>query len=179
MNVPASISIFTVGMLLGWPAPTLKLLRQADSPLHLTPSEEALIVNALFFGTFLAPFPCGALMDRVGRKTSMLTLALFPILSWALVHFAQGSFSLVIARCLAGICVGGWQTLVPVYVAEIAEPQVRGIAGCFFMVRPWIKVSWKSRRKRVCVGDIRRKGQLIGCRAFSSFTTARLGLRYK
>lgn len=36
MNVPASISIFTVGMLLGWPAPTLKLLRQADSPLHLT-----------------------------------------------------------------------------------------------------------------------------------------------
>nr|XP_018906907.1 PREDICTED: facilitated trehalose transporter Tret1-like [Bemisia tabaci] len=130
----ASISIFTVGMLLGWPAPTLKLLRQPDSPLHLTPSEEALIVNALFFGTFLAPFPCGALMDHVGRKTSMLTLALFPILSWALVHFAQGSFSLVIARCLAGICVGGWQTLVPVYVAEIAEPQVRGIAGCFFMV---------------------------------------------
>lgn len=65
----------------------------------------------------------------------MLVLCVSPVVSWVLVYFARTSFVLIVARSIGGLWLGGCQTLLPIYIAEIAEPRVRGIAGSFIMVR--------------------------------------------
>ncbi|CAH0392206.1 unnamed protein product [Bemisia tabaci] len=119
---------------MGWPAPTLKILRHPSSEVHLTPSEEAWVVNAMYVTSFLSPLPSGVLMDTIGRKTTMVVLCLFPIISWILIFYQQTGLMLLIARAFAGVFVGGVQMLSPVYAGEIAEPRVRGIAGALIMV---------------------------------------------
>ncbi|CAH0392212.1 unnamed protein product [Bemisia tabaci] len=134
----STISLFMLGSMMGWPAPTLKLLREPDSPLHLTPSEEAWVVNALYFTTILSPLPSGALMNAIGRKATMLALCVFPAASWALIYFGRTASVLLAARVLAGFWVGGCQTIMPIYIGEIAEPRVRGIAGTSIMVNAFM-----------------------------------------
>nr|XP_018906908.1 PREDICTED: facilitated trehalose transporter Tret1-like [Bemisia tabaci] len=130
----SGFSCFIAGALTGWPAPTLKKLREPDSAIRLTPSEEAWVVNALHITTILSTLPLGSLMNTLGRKTTMLVLCVSPIVSWVLVYFARTSFVFIVARSIGGLWLGGCQTLLPIYIAEIAEPRVRGIAGSFIMV---------------------------------------------
>nr|XP_018900261.1 PREDICTED: facilitated trehalose transporter Tret1-like [Bemisia tabaci] len=127
-------SCFIIGALMGWPAPTLKKLRAADTPIRLSVLEESWVVNALYLTTMVSPFMCGALMNSFGRKLTLLALTVFPTLSWILVFFSRSGAMLIAARFLAGFWVGGCSTVVPIYVAEIAEPAVRGVVGTFTAV---------------------------------------------
>ncbi|CAH0392208.1 unnamed protein product [Bemisia tabaci] len=130
----SAMTSFIYGTLVGWSAPTLKKLREPDSPIHLTPAEEVQMINAIYAGTLLGTFPCGALMNRVGRKGSLLLLSAFPITSWSAIYFARTASMLLIARFFAGVWGAAAGTIRPIYVAEIAEPRVRGAAGAFTMV---------------------------------------------
>ncbi|XP_018897978.1 facilitated trehalose transporter Tret1 isoform X2 [Bemisia tabaci] len=133
-----SIGCLIAGLMVGWPAPTLKKLRQPDSPVHLTPHEEAWVVNAMYYGTILSPFPSGFLINLIGRKTTLLVLAVFPTLSWILVYFSTSATMLMVARLFSGFWLGGIQTVVPLYTGEISEPHVRGIFGSFFQVSSFV-----------------------------------------
>lgn len=155
----AAMTSFIYGTLVGWSAPTLKKLREPDSPIHLTPAEEVQMINAIYAGTLLGTFPCGALMNRVGRKGSLLLLSAFPITSWSAIYFARTASMLLIARFFAGVWGAAAGTIRPIYVAEIAEPRVRGAAGAFTMVRltflPFLsikqKLFWEFFLDRACL----------------------------
>nr|XP_011309156.1 PREDICTED: facilitated trehalose transporter Tret1-like [Fopius arisanus] len=49
--------------------------------------------------------------------------------SWLLILFAQNFYYLLIARLLAGVTCGLTFTIIPVYLAEIAEDSIRGTLG--------------------------------------------------
>jgi SP family arabinose:H+ symporter-like MFS transporter len=73
-------------------------------------------------GTFLTAY----LADKLGRKKSLIYVAVYFIITVVGVTFSQNSFELAIWRFLQGVGVGAASVLSPMYIAEISPPKIRG-----------------------------------------------------
>ncbi|MFJ8752907.1 sugar porter family MFS transporter [Streptomyces sp. NPDC102441] len=107
----------------------------------------AITLLGAIFGALLT----GPVSDRIGRRpTTMLVAVLF-------VAFAVGCglapdlTTLVVMRFLLGLAVGGASQIVPVYIAELAPPHMRGAQTSLFQVM-------------ICVGTLLAylSGHLLG-----------------
>uniref|UniRef100_A0A0A9WMT7 Facilitated trehalose transporter Tret1 n=3 Tax=Lygus hesperus TaxID=30085 RepID=A0A0A9WMT7_LYGHE len=122
----SSLSVVVLGTALGWPSPVLLRIKETGKPMTLTSEEISWMVSLLYVGNLASPLPAGYLMDKIGRKSSMLLLAIFPMSSWVIVYFATSAWHLHVARFLAGTWSGTVSTVVPMYLAEISQPEIRG-----------------------------------------------------
>ncbi len=68
-------------------------------------------------------------IDVVGRKKLYIVPAVFYVISWSIVLFTQSAWMLYIARSIFGIMMGINDTTNPIYLAEHAAPNLRGIFG--------------------------------------------------
>lgn len=73
-------------------------------------------------GSLLTPL-C---VDRLGRKYSLLTFALPQVAGWCLIIVAEKVIILYVARFVAGIGHGGILNIIVIYLAEIADKNIRG-----------------------------------------------------
>lgn len=80
----------------------------------------------------------GYLMDRYGRKTSLIYCSVLPITSWVLILFATCPLHLHCARLLGGLWVGIITTVAPMYTGEISEPNIRGGLGNVFSLLTYV-----------------------------------------
>lgn len=71
----------------------------------------------------------GPLIDRLGRKTTILTIAIPFTISWLLIACANDIYFVLAGRALGGFCVGVASLSLPIYLAETIQPEVRGILG--------------------------------------------------
>ncbi|XP_046736194.1 facilitated trehalose transporter Tret1-2 homolog [Diprion similis] len=69
----------------------------------------------------------GALMEKFGRRTSLLLLSPVFFIGWLIVAFAPSLFWLMVGRVVIGFCTGTMGPLSPVFIAETSEPRLRGI----------------------------------------------------
>jgi len=81
----------------------------------------------------LAPFPVGALSDRVGRRPLLavgylLGAAVSVALGFMLAHGQHGLIALAVVFALAGVMLGIEDTLEGAMVADFAQIEVRGTA---------------------------------------------------
>lgn len=83
-------------------------------------------------GAVLGPIPFALLSDKIGRRPTILILALPLLVSYALLAFSKQMVLYYIARFLGGVGVGGCFSIMPMYTAEIAEISNRGILTSFF-----------------------------------------------
>ncbi|KAK9497369.1 hypothetical protein O3M35_004701 [Rhynocoris fuscipes] len=130
----ASISVIILGTSLGWPSPVLPKLEETGIPIRLTNSEISWMVSLLYLGNLASPIPSGLLMDKFGRKNSLLLLSIFPVCAWIMILYATKAYLLYIARFLAGVWSGTVSTIVPMYLAEISEPKIRGALSTFIQI---------------------------------------------
>ncbi|XP_073983822.1 facilitated trehalose transporter Tret1-like [Rhodnius prolixus] len=130
-SIVLSISLIIFGNMVGWPSPVLFEIREHGRPMNLTKMEQSLMVSIIYLGNLISPLPMGYLMDMIGRKTAILSLSVVPIISWTLLMFARDVIRLCIGRFLAGIWAGTVITIGPLYLAEIAEPKLRGALSTF------------------------------------------------
>lgn len=73
------------------------------------------------FGALIGTFIFGILSAQMDSKRAMVFLA-FPVLAyWLLVYFGDSFYYLIIARFVVGWTVGGMQSGVALYVAEISN----------------------------------------------------------
>lgn len=70
----------------------------------------------------------------MGRKKSLLLLAVPFLLSWGIILVATQVKLLYIARFLVGLGVGAGCVLGPTYISEIAEVSTRGTLGALFQL---------------------------------------------
>ncbi|CEJ93286.1 Putative Quinate permease [[Torrubiella] hemipterigena] len=82
-----------------------------------------------FFGSLLT-FP---LAERYGRKNTVFLAAIIFIIGGTLMTASHGMLGLLITgRAVAGLGIGAASLIVPVYIAEVSPPSIRGrLIGIF------------------------------------------------
>ncbi|MFG3108752.1 MFS transporter [Streptomyces tendae] len=88
--------------------------------------QEGAVISALLLGAALGALGSGRPADRFGRKKVLVAIALTFTLGLLAAVLATGFTTLVVARAVLGLAVGGASTVVPLYLAEIAPPRLRG-----------------------------------------------------
>lgn len=99
--------------------------------LELTDFKTGVVISSLIFAAAVGAFLGGRMSDAIGRKKTILVLALMFFTGVMFVVFAPSSphtgFAVVVfGRIILGLAVGGASTVVPVYLAELAPFEIRG-----------------------------------------------------
>ena len=71
----------------------------------------------------------GTLIEKLGRKITIMGTGLPFMLSYALIAFAQDVYMIYVARAIAGLCIGTLSLAMPVYLGETIQPDIRGTLG--------------------------------------------------
>lgn len=93
---------------------------------ELTPAQESTVTAMLLVGAALGAVAGGRVADAIGRRATIAGGAI-GFVAGSLWSAAAGSaVSLGAARTLLGLCIGAVSIVVPMYIAEMAAPDIRG-----------------------------------------------------
>ncbi|XP_046667554.1 facilitated trehalose transporter Tret1-like [Homalodisca vitripennis] len=127
--VAANIASFSIGNCFTWTSPTLPRLLEDNDILRITDDQSAWIGSLIAFGAIFGPLLAGALVNTVGRKWAITLSVVCITVSWVMLLFARTLWLMYTARVVAGMGGGIIYTVVPMYVAETAEDEIRGALG--------------------------------------------------
>uniref|UniRef100_A0A336KU46 CSON014839 protein n=1 Tax=Culicoides sonorensis TaxID=179676 RepID=A0A336KU46_CULSO len=130
-TICGNIMTFCFGLTVGWPSSTIPKLMNSDIlPSGVLTIDEASWTNSIMcIGGAFATLFFGYTSEKFGRKLSLISLAVPTLCGWLFIEFGTNVIHLYIARFLGGFGGGGSFILVPVYVTEIADDNIRGILG--------------------------------------------------
>ncbi|MDO5581782.1 MAG: sugar porter family MFS transporter [Planctomycetia bacterium] len=83
-------------------------------------------VSIALIGTLIGAFGIGRPADIMGRKLSLIIMAVMYFISAVGCAFAPDWWTLVIMRGLGGIAIGASSVVVPLYIVEVAPGKIRG-----------------------------------------------------
>lgn len=115
------------GLLFGYDTGVINgALRPMSQELGLTAVSEGVVTSSLVFAAAVGAVTCGQICDMIGRRRTILYLALMFFLGTVVVVLAPNVALLVVGRILLGLAVGGASIVVPVYLSELAPHEIRG-----------------------------------------------------
>lgn len=117
------------GGYLGWTSPALPHLTGPSSPFPVTVYQGSWIASLYTLGGIAGSLLSPLLIDRFGRKWSLLLFAIPQLAGWGLIIPAKSYRILYVARFVAGIAHGGVYNVAVIYFAEIADKDIRGAFG--------------------------------------------------
>jgi sugar porter (SP) family MFS transporter len=94
--------------------------------LGLSDLQVGIVISSLVFAAAVGALICGKISDAIGRRTTIIVLAVMFFVGVLVVVFSSGFGLLVAGRIILGLAVGGASTVVPVYLAELAPFEIRG-----------------------------------------------------
>ncbi|CAB3223836.1 unnamed protein product [Arctia plantaginis] len=132
----ANTTLLTNGMLGGWVAPMMKTLQSPESPAGqpLTDREISLVASFISIAACLGVPMFAYLVDIIGRKKSILIIAILQALCWIINIYSSTTTSLLVGRFFAGLSAGGCYNVIPTYVREISQDNIRGILGSLLVL---------------------------------------------
>jgi sugar porter (SP) family MFS transporter len=92
----------------------------------LSSRAQEVVVSAILVGAMVGAVTGGALSNRLGRKRVVMAVAVIFGIGAVAAALAPGTGTLIAARFVLGLSVGGASAMVPVYIAEVAPPRIRG-----------------------------------------------------
>ncbi len=105
------------------------LLIPIGHDLHLTETQEAVLLGVALGGSGIGGILFGYLSDRLGRKWTMTWTILIYSIGTALTAFSTGPVSLLAFRLLTGLGIGGEWAVGHALLAESTPRQMRGRAA--------------------------------------------------
>ena len=75
------------------------------------------VISSLIFAAAVGALVGGKISDAIGRRTTIIVLAVMFFVGVLIVVFSPGFTLLVTGRIILGLAVGGASTVVPVYLA--------------------------------------------------------------
>ncbi|KAK9873757.1 hypothetical protein WA026_002112 [Henosepilachna vigintioctopunctata] len=127
-------SLWLASITVSWPSPVLVKLRGTeDNPLGrpITPDESDLIGSLLFVGASIGPLLFIGIVERFGRKLSLLLSSAIMPLVFLTVAFTDKIEIYLICRVLTGFYFGVTLSIQPSYVSEICTPDKRSVLMSF------------------------------------------------
>jgi SP family galactose:H+ symporter-like MFS transporter len=119
----ATLGGFMFGYELGVIAGALLFVRRS---FELGALEQGTLVSAVPLGAIAGGLLAGRVADALGRRRALILIATLFIAGTALATAAPSYVVLLLARGLTGVAVGAVSSTAPLYLSEIAPPDVRG-----------------------------------------------------
>ncbi|XP_075217187.1 facilitated trehalose transporter Tret1-like isoform X2 [Lycorma delicatula] len=128
--ISASVAVLVTGTAIGWTSPTLKKLVY-ENPVFT--QDQGSWIGAMHEpGHILAAVPAGILVSKWGPLNCLRLVGVFAVIGWILILTKISFWVICTARIFFGLSMGVAFTVVPLYVGEIASPEVRGVLGVAF-----------------------------------------------
>lgn len=110
------------GISVGWAAPNMILFQSEESPVGVMNADQmSLIVSLLCVGGTLGTIIFGFAADFLGRKTSLILIAVPQLVSNVLLIVGNHYYYIYVARFLFGLAGGGSFIMIPMFVSEISH----------------------------------------------------------
>ena len=106
----------------------------------MTANDGSWIVALYYAGDFVGSLLNFPLIDRIGRKYTLLAFTLPELIGWILIIYAKNPIYFYIARFLGGIGEGGIYSTLIIYLSEIADKNIRGILVNIMVIANYIGV---------------------------------------
>ena len=94
--------------------------------LGLTDLQVGIVISSLVFAAAVGALVGGKISDAIGRRTTIIVLAVMFFVGVLVAVFSPNFAILVAGRIILGLAVGGASTVVPVFLAELAPFEIRG-----------------------------------------------------
>ncbi|XP_047995207.1 facilitated trehalose transporter Tret1-like [Leguminivora glycinivorella] len=127
-----SLASMTLGISSAWPTPVLPKLKKGS--FEITDAEIGWVVAMSSPGFIVGSLVTRYLADRFGRRASVLISACPTAVGTLVVAFATKAWLLYLTRFLWGVGTGMGSTLVPMYIGEISDSEVRATLSLFTRV---------------------------------------------
>ncbi|GJQ84541.1 hypothetical protein Trydic_g20037 [Trypoxylus dichotomus] len=124
-TLAGTFSIISSGVNLAWTSPYLPVLLNS-SEIPTTPTQGSWCAVMPLIGAPPGAFLAAYLNDAIGRKATILAMAPIVFSSFILITFAKSIWLFIVARFFLGSVEGGLFTVLPIYLSEIADPEIRG-----------------------------------------------------
>ncbi|KAF5305814.1 hypothetical protein FQR65_LT07553 [Abscondita terminalis] len=119
-------STFQSGLQIGWPSAALPHLLSNTSTISMTNDEGSWVASIFLIGTIFGSILSALTLDVYGRKKMLLVTSLPLWATWVTIAYATTTAELCVARLVAGISDGFMYSSLPLYLAEVADPEIRG-----------------------------------------------------
>ncbi|XP_054277683.1 facilitated trehalose transporter Tret1-like [Macrosteles quadrilineatus] len=143
----STIALFMIGMYSGWPSPAMEHMTTPDSEVFMTEDQISWMVAVVYIGSTVSPVAAGWLMNCLGRRLTLMMLTSVALASWIILATVKSPTGVYIARFLGGVWGGTAYTVLPIYLCEIAEPEVRGALNTLFMLIAYMGIMFEY-----CIG---------------------------
>ncbi len=123
------------GLLFGYDAgiiATAMLFIRGD--FDLSSLEQGIVISSVPIGAAIGALAASRLADTAGRRVTIISAAAVFIAGAALSAAAPDAVVLTVARLGIGVAIGFASAAAPVYIAEMAPPEVRGRLVTFFQL---------------------------------------------
>ncbi|XP_075972508.1 facilitated trehalose transporter Tret1-like [Anticarsia gemmatalis] len=129
--VLVNLTVLTYGFQCGWVSPMTKILQSPQSPVGrpLTDSEISWIAGVPSLTAIFGILGLLYVVDNYGRKCSVIVMASLQLISWIIKICPSTPTTLLIARIVCGLSAGGCFHVVPMYIKEISQDNIRGTLG--------------------------------------------------
>lgn len=127
----------SMGNVVGYSSPAVPDMNHRKYPLD--DQESSLFGSLVTIGALFGGLMAGPLVDYLGRKFCIMLTCVPNVVGWLLIVYSnQVSTShlsfLYMGRIVTGICAGISSLSAPVYISEIASPEIRGTLGSGFQL---------------------------------------------
>ncbi|KAK4874657.1 hypothetical protein RN001_014017 [Aquatica leii] len=127
-SLSATLLTTSMYMFVIWPSPSIPLLTSPNSPIgvQLTKEEVSWVVSVKSLGMIPGAFLTGVLMDRFGRRKSLILGGLLLFLPWIIIILFASLPMLILSRALSGVGAALVSGTVSIYIGEISQKDIRG-----------------------------------------------------
>ena len=123
-----SLGPLCAGLGKGYSSPALDSMSRLSAQGHHFPvskEEGSWVASLSLLGAFFGSLPAG-MSIRWGRKRVLTVVAVPFAISWVLTVVANNVYMLYVAALAGGVCSAVIAVVTPVYISEIAHPDIRG-----------------------------------------------------
>ncbi|KAL3268618.1 hypothetical protein HHI36_007724 [Cryptolaemus montrouzieri] len=130
-----TLNAISDGMQFGWTSPMIPRLQSKEAPFQIT-HLDVIFIEVTFMLAGLLGIPITIfLVDKVGRKKSVLIASSSCLIGWTLIGVANHVSYIYVARFIMGTASDMAFISSPMYIAEIATPKIRGfLAGIIHLM---------------------------------------------